>query len=414
MGVRDRATAAVYLVYGLQSTGIAISWQFVTLFVKHELDAPDFLTLTIVWAAPAFVNIIAVNIWGSLSDRSRARKPFMIVGFLGYAYTFTLYSFVTTSFQFLFVAVLGAMLSSASMPAGTAHLTAGTRSKGERMGYFIAVQSAGWFAGALISGALYDIVGMFALYRFAAVVCLFATGIAAYFVRDIPVREVHQTEKTSFLTLIRRPGVARLTILVALSQIGMYAISYMYAIIIIDELGGLALYVGLSNSAATMIAVLITGYIGKVVDRRGPVKIMILATASYVIFAFAFALVNDPVAAAIMWSLPIYPLSSTAAFGLASMLSGEDERGRAMSLVSGAQNTGSAFGPVVGGLFAQFVFGTVQPVSWINMLFNLVAMALAFSLIGIVGSGLDESGTDAKETENTVHSQAKEQARPSV
>jgi MFS family permease len=151
-----------------------------------------------------------------------------------------------------------------------------------------------------------------------------------------------------------------------------------------------------------MIAVVITGYIGKVVDQRGPVKIMILATASYVVFAFVFALVNDPVAAAIMWSLPIYPLSSTAAFALASMLSGEDERGRAMSLVSGAQNTGSAMGPVVGGLFAQFIFGTVQPVSWINMLFNLLALALAVSLLRIVGSGLISKDTDSIESEDTV------------
>jgi MFS family permease len=398
VGLRDRATAAVYLVYGLQSIGMAISWQFATLFVKHELGAPDFLTLTVVYASPAFVTIIAVNLWGAFSDRSRARKPFMIIGFIGYAYTFTLYSLVTTSLQFLGVGVLGAILSSASMPAGTAHLTTGTKSKGERMGYFISVQSAGWFAGALLSGLLYDIVGMFTLYRFAAVVCVLATGLAILFVRDLPMEEVSTEKKTSFLSLIKRPGISRLTLLVALSQIGMGAVSFMFAIIIVDELGGLAVYVGLSNSAATMIAVVVTGYIGKVVDRRGPVKIMILATLSYVVFAIVFALVSDPITATIMWSLPIYPLSSTAAYALASMLSGEDERGRAMSLVSGAQNTGSAIGPVVGGLFAQFVFGTVQPVSWINMLFNLAAMALAVSLLGIVGSGLGSGDTDAKDT----------------
>jgi MFS family permease len=399
VGLLDRATAAVYLVFGLQSTGMAISWQFATFFVKHELGAPDFLTLTVVYAAPAFVNILAVNLWGSFSDRSRARKPFMIVGFLGYAYTFTLYSLVTTSIQFLGVGMLGAVLSSASMPAGTAHLTTGTKSKGERMGYFISAQSAGWFAGALLSGLLYDIVGMFNLYRFAAVVCIVATGLAIVFVRDIPMKEVAQEKKTSFLTLVKKPGISRLTLLVALSQIGIGGVSFMYAIIIVDELGGLALYVGLSNSVATMIAVVVTGYIGKVVDGRGPVKIMILATVSYVIFAFAFALVSDPITATIMWALPIYPLSSTAAYALASMLSGEDERGRAMSLVSGAQNSGSAIGPVVGGLFAQFVFGKVQPVSWINMLFNLVALALAVSLIGIVGTGLGSKDADSKESE---------------
>ncbi|MHA2068072.1 MAG: hypothetical protein ACXABY_27240 [Candidatus Thorarchaeota archaeon] len=74
-----------------------------------------------------------------------------------------------------------------------------------------------------------------------------------------------------------------------------------------------------------------------------------------------------------------------------------------MSLVSGAQNIGSAMGPVLGGIFAQFVFGTVQPVSWINMMFNLIAMALAFSLLGIVGSGLSASDTDGKEVESSGH-----------
>jgi MFS family permease len=216
------------------------------------------------------------------------------------------------------------------------------------------------------------------------------------------MEEVSEEKKTSFLDLVKRPGMARLTLLVALSQIGMNAVSFMYAIIIVDELGGLALYVGLSNSAATMIAVVITGYIGKVVDRRGPVKIMILATVSYVVFAFAFALVSDPIAATIMWALPIYPLSSTAAYALASILSGEEERGRAMSLISGAQNTGSAMGPVVGGVFAQFVFGTVQPVSWINMLFNLVALALAFSLLGVVRSGFGERSKEAELVESAT------------
>ncbi|TFG07299.1 MFS transporter [Candidatus Thorarchaeota archaeon] len=95
---------------------------------------------------------------------------------------------------------------------------------------------------------------------------------------------------------------------------------------------------------------------------------------------------DNPVAAAVMWALPIYPLSSTAAFALGALLSEKRERGRAMSLVSGAQNAGSAFGPIVGGLFAQYVFGSVQPISWINMTFNIVAFVITLSIIGLVSS----------------------------
>lgn len=300
MALGDRATLAVYIVYGLQATALAISWQFVTLFVKHELGAPDFLTLTVVYAAPAFINIGAVNFWGSLSDRAKARKPFMMVGFFGYALTFALYSFIQTSFQFLVIALLGALLSSASLPVGQAHLTTSTDKKGERLGFFIAVQSAGWFFGALSSGLLYDVIGMFTLYRIAAIVCIIATGLAAAFVHDLPIEDTPSVERIGFRTLLRKPGMSRLTLIVALNQIGMNAIAFMFAIIIVDELGGLPVFVGLSNSTATLIAVVITGYIGRVVDRRGPVKILILASISYVVFAFAFAIVNDPIAATVM------------------------------------------------------------------------------------------------------------------
>ncbi|MHA2081946.1 MAG: hypothetical protein ACW99H_12460, partial [Candidatus Thorarchaeota archaeon] len=42
---------------------------------------------------------------------------------------------------------------------------------------------------------------------------------------------------------------------------------------------------------------------------------------------------------------------------------------------------------VIGGLFAQFVFGAVQPISWLNMTFNIFALILGVSLLRVVGSG---------------------------
>lgn len=386
MGLRDKATVSVYIAYALQSAALAMSWQFVSLFVKHELGAPDFLTITAIWAAPAFINIVAVNFWGAFSDRVGERKPFMIVGFFGYALTFSLYSMVYSSVQYLVVAVLGAVISSAALPAGQALLTTDVDNKGERLGYFISAQSAGWFFGALASGLLYDVIGMFSLYRIAALFCVAALISCAIFVRDIPVVVDREMPDTRLSAIIREPGMIRLIGAVGLSQIGMNAVSFMMSIMIVDELGGQAYYVGFANSAATLIAVVITGYIGRVIDRRGPAKILSIAMLSYAVFAFGFAIVNNPVAAAVMWALPIYPLSSTAAFSLGAVLSGKRERGRAMSLVSGAQNTGSAFGPIVGGLFAQYVFGSVQPISWINMAFNIVAFIIALTLIGLVSS----------------------------
>ncbi|MGY5852787.1 MAG: MFS transporter [Candidatus Thorarchaeota archaeon] len=382
MSRANRATIALFLAFALQSMGQAIIWQFVTLFLRHELRADSFLLLTLGWVAPAFMTMAAVNFWGWFSDGMRSRKPFMVVGFVGYAITFLLVSFVGNFTEYLMISMFGAFFSAAALPVGQAYLTTDTEKKGEQLGIFLAVQSGGWLFGAFSSGFFYDSIGMFNLYRIAAIVCIGATGVCALLVKDRPPG-VNNKKSAGFGEVLRRPGMARLTTAAGLSSLGMNAIAFMMAIMIVDELHGAPFLVGVANSVATFIAVIATGYIGRVIDRRGPVRILILAYISYVVFAIGFGLVRDPITAAIMWALPIYPLSSTAAYTFASLISGDDERGRAMGLVSGAQNAGAAIGPIIGGLAAEYIFLAVQPLSWINMAFNLIALAIAITLIDV-------------------------------
>ena len=397
MTLRNRAVTTVYLAYSIQAMAQAIIWQWMTFFVKHDLFVEDFLVLTFAWSAPAIVVMITTNVWGSISDRVGLRKPFMIVGFLGYASTFFFYAVVTDVLQFVIVGVVGAVFSSAALPMGQAHLTTGTEKKGERLGYFLAVQSGGWFLGSLSSGLLIDIIGLRPLFIFGGILGIIATASCIIYIRDIPFETRTREDDKGIRELLRIPGMSRLVSAVGLSQIGMNSVSYVMAIIIVDELGGLTAYVGFANSGATIIAVLVTGYIGKIVDKRGPVKVLISAFVAYALFATGFALVTDPIAAMILWAFPIYPLSSTAANALAAYITGEDERGRAMSLIYGAQNAGTFAGPIIGGVFAQFLFGAVQPISWINLAFNLVALVLGISLLSIVGNG---RSTDLASTED--------------
>ena len=386
MAFMNRSVASVDLAYAMQATAQAISWQFVTFFVKHELNATSFFELSLASAIPAFIIMVMSPVWGSLSDRWKKRRVFMIIGFIGYACTFVFYAFAANIVQYLIVAAIGAMFSSAALPMGQAHLTTNAENKGERLGYFVAAQSGGWFFGALSSGILYDIVGMRFLYIVAAALSLGATASSAILIKDIPFNEVVNKGKSRLIDILKKPGMSRLTVAVALSQIGMNAIGAFLAIMIVDELGGVTSFVGLSNSVATLIAVIITGYIGKIIDRRGPIKVLIIAYFSYTIFSFLFGLVTDPIIATIMWALPIYPLSSTATTALAAYISGEDERGRAMSLVYGAQNAGGWIGPIIGGIFAEFVFLTVQPIAFINAAFNFMALLLVISLYRTMGS----------------------------
>jgi MFS family permease len=51
-----------------------------------------------------------------------------------------------------------------------------------------------------------------------------------------------------------------------------------------------------------------------------------------------------------------------------------------MSLINGAQNAGSAFGPIIGGLFAQYIFLTAKPIAWITLCFSIIGLLLSISL----------------------------------
>jgi len=394
MAFLNRSVASVYLAYACMATAQAISWQFATFFIKHDLSATSFLELSLAYALPAFIIMVMAPVWGSLSDRWKRRRVFMIIGFIGYASTFIFYAFVADILQYLLVAAIGAIFSSAALPMGQAHLTTNADNKGERLGYFVAAQSAGWFCGALSSGILYDIVGMRYLFIVAAALSLGATASSGILIKDIPFNDVAGKTQKSLIDIMKKPGMSRLTVAVAFSQIGMNAIGAFLAIMIVDELGGVTAFVGISNSVATLIAVIITGYVGKIIDRRGPIKVLIIAYSSYTIFSFLFGLVTDPIIATIMWALPIYPLSSTATAALAAFITGEDERGRAMSLVYGAQNAGGWIGPIIGGIFAEYVFLSVQPLAFINSAFNFMALLLVISLLRTMGSVKEQKVID--------------------
>ncbi|MCF2136525.1 MAG: MFS transporter [Candidatus Thorarchaeota archaeon] len=383
MESKKASAIGIYVAFSIQAIAMAIGWQFISYFLKHELGVTSYLVMTTLFAIPALITIGAVGFWGFVSDKLGRRKPVMILGFVGYFATYLFYSFVTNEIEYFIIAVIGTFFSAGAIPAGQALLTTDTHTKGERLSLLLVAQSAGWFLGALSSGFLYDLIGMYTLYRIAALLSIFAAVSCIIIVHDVPIREHVEHDTLGFIHLLGRPGMPQLLLAIALSSLGVNAITSVVPIIIPDELGGQISYVGLGNSAATALAVLITAYVGRIIDRKGPVGVIIIGYATYAMFAFGFALVTDPISATILYALPLYPLASTASFTFGSLISGEKERGRAMGLVSGAQNAGAALGPIIGGVFADQIFHRAQPIAWITLMFNIVALVLSISLIGV-------------------------------
>lgn len=128
---------------------------------------------------------------------------------------------------------------------------------------------------------------------------------------------------------------------------------------------------------------MITGFIGILADRHGAVPIMFTAYVSYSLYAIGWGLVTDPFLATVLYMLPIYALAQTGSYAFVARMSADAERGSAMGIVNGAQNAGNALGPIVGGLFAAFIFLRFQPVAWVTLVFNLAAMVVCATLFRV-------------------------------
>ncbi|MHA1637912.1 MAG: hypothetical protein ACTSUB_07845, partial [Candidatus Thorarchaeota archaeon] len=100
MEPNERNILALYVSFAMLSTSQALSWQFISYFILHDLQVTNYLLLNIIWSISPLVMMITMGFWGSLSDRIRKRKPFMLLGFLGYGATFLFSSFVTDGFQY--------------------------------------------------------------------------------------------------------------------------------------------------------------------------------------------------------------------------------------------------------------------------------------------------------------------------
>ncbi|MEM4734363.1 MAG: MFS transporter [Candidatus Thorarchaeota archaeon] len=396
----------VYPAFALQATAQSISWQFITYFVNHELQVESFLMMAVIWSLPAFVTMVATSFWGIISDRTGARKPFMVMGFLVYAETFLFYSMVSTGLQYFLIAMIGAAVAPAAIPAGQAYVTRGITQRGARIGYLLVAQSVGWSVGALFSGLLYDLIGMFALYRASAALSLLAAITVLTLAETRHVQPSIPRRHIGVPPILHQRGIWTLLLAVGLSALGNNAVSFVLAIIIVDELGGSTVYVGYANAAATLLAATLAGFIGRLADRKGAANVLVAAYASYSMYAIAFALAGDAMSATLLYALPLYPMASTGAYALAATLSDDSKRGSAMGLVNGMMNAGAALGPMMGGYLAETVFGRAQPISWLNALCNAMALVLALLLVRstrTVRVRLTAESDSGVETDRDIH-----------
>jgi len=355
----------------------------------------------IIAAVSSIASIPAFMLWGHLSDRTKKRKPFIIIGFLGLALTLMLMGMSGGVGDYYVANLLFGFLVAASAPVATVLMieTASKDQWAKRIAVFSQMGGIGWVSG-LILGAIWlqiDFNGltmgeeMRTLFAIGAALALVSAIVAWKLIREpaerlsskpeylhehhfitverlkyMPMRILHVS---GFLARKKRPRGFSKPLYIYLACIfllfsGFTAFYAFFPIFLVDDVGMQSSAIFLVYLASQATSVAFYTKIGRWVKEMGSKKMQLIGSGARTVLFPSFLAVAlfgvDPLFALAMilvlhslvglcWAM-INVSGSMIVSGLASV----EMQGEAFGAYNAVQGFGSIAGPVAGGLICQF------------------------------------------------------------
>lgn len=352
----------------------------------------------IIAAATSVASVPAFMLWGSLSDRLKARKAFLVLGFLGTAASFFAMGICFNLSEFYLANLLIGFLGAASAPVGAVLVMETTERERwpSRLAFMSQLTGVGYIAG-LSLGAVWLAVGPAILGSMSAMRGLFvigaALGLLAGFLAGIWLEEpreylerrsihlveaLYRVERVKFLPMrmlhyldfrnrkaskLSRPLRSYLgTVFLLFSG---FTAFYGFFPILLEQVYGLSesevFAVYIAGQVASVTAYL---RVGQWVRDRGSRRTQLYASLGRTVLFPSFLLfVLVPLSpAAILAGILLlhagvglcWALINISGSTLVSDLAPEDARAEAMGAYNAVQGFGSILGPLLGGFVAEF------------------------------------------------------------
>ncbi|WP_430791282.1 MFS transporter [Virgibacillus flavescens] len=237
-------------------------------------------------------------IWGRIGDKY-GRKKILIISGLGLGLSVLLMGFANSVME-LFLLRLFMGVFTGFIPTSQAFIATQTPKKvaGNVLGTLQTGSITGALAGPLLGGALADIFGYSTTFKWTSITLFLSALIVFFGIKELRVRfsddEKHKnySSKQVLLHIVRQPVLLIVMLISMLVQIAHFSIQPILSLYVADIHGptSIALFSGMAFSAAGVGNLMMAKQWGKIGDRIGYVKIMIilLFMAGIVYFPGAF------------------------------------------------------------------------------------------------------------------------------
>lgn len=379
-----RNLVVVWLGCFLTGAAFSLVMPFLPLYVE-QLGITGHSQLNM-WSGLVFsitflFSAIASPLWGGLADR-KGRKIMLLRSALGMAIVMLLMGLAQNIWQFL---ILRALLGLLGGFIPNANALIATQIPRHKSGWALGTLSTGAVSGALLGplagGFLADNYGLRPVFFMTATVLLICFVLTLCFIREqfTPVSKKEMLHvKEVFGSLKNRELVLSLFVTTLIIQVATGSIAPILTLYVRDLAGNIsniAFISGMIASVPGVAALLCAPRLGKLGDRIGPEKILIVALVVSVLLLIPMSFVQTP------WQLGILRFLLGAADGallpavqtLLVYNSSNQIAGRIFSYNQSFRDIGNVTGPLIGAaVSAQYGFRAVFCVTAMVVLINAI------------------------------------------
>lgn len=286
----------LYILFGVQvfsMAGFSMVFPFLPLYIK-TLGVAGWGTVEfwsgMVFSAQAMTMMISAPVWGAVADRY-GRKIMLARATLGGAVILVVMGFAQSAEQLALLRALQGLVTG-TIPAANA-LVASTAPKeqtGEALGL---LQTGSWIGvavGPLIGGIIGDTVGFRESFWVTGGLLALAGFAVLFWVREDfkpAVRTKHRSFLDDFRVLLRAPNMISLYAVTFLQTIGRMLFFPIAALFIMDLMGTaarVATVTGLMMGAKAVMGSISAIWLGRLGDRSGHGKILLVASLAALCF----------------------------------------------------------------------------------------------------------------------------------
>ncbi len=347
-------------------------------FRMRELGAPLFL-VSLVSSIRGGTSSLMSPVWGSISDKKRKRKIFLILSSIGTAVSISLYLISDSPLSIMLVAALVAVFSSGFNPIAMALSTeySGKKnSQARELSFLNSSNSLGMLIGRLLVGTLLIYFSVKESMSFLVVLTWIAV-LPVFFVKEVGNSEEARKKKKSFKDIksaLKKNGLWSIYLSAFIRQFGTSGIMSLAAIYLTEKIGIKRSSVGFISAINPIVQTPSHIFFGKIVDKFGSKFLaafgVALSSVVALIFLFGKSVVDISIAYATLGFAFGAFINGTAMFITKS--TERWERASALGFLNTSRQLGFMLGPVVAGVLASVSY---------NILFLTMALIMMVGAI---------------------------------